>query len=166
MRTFNISPARRFRIRVTEVKEQTSPEPQDDHLYAIAGWFSKEASMIPTRFSRKLKLPSTAQIKHEVLVGWLADQTAKEDLNRNRPRKRMRRRRALPQWTSGRKERGRRPKIPPCLMLDTKSPDHIGGRARSDLLEVGALNERPILSPAIDKMKTPTRTVVGKTQIP
>ena len=80
MRTFNISPARRFRIRVTEVKEQTSPEPQDDHLYAIAGWFSKEASMIPTRFSRKLKLPSTAQIKHEVLVGWLADQTAKEDL--------------------------------------------------------------------------------------
>jgi hypothetical protein len=36
--------------------------------------------MITTRFGRKLKLPSTAQIKHDVLVGWLADQTVKEEL--------------------------------------------------------------------------------------
>jgi hypothetical protein len=31
-----------------------------------------------TRFGRKLKLPSTAQIKHQLLLRWLADQTAKE----------------------------------------------------------------------------------------
>jgi hypothetical protein len=36
--------------------------------------------MITTRSGRKLKLPSTAQIKHDVLVGWLADQTVKEEL--------------------------------------------------------------------------------------
>ena len=31
-----------------------------------------------TRFGRKLKLPSTTQIKHQLLVMWLADQTEKE----------------------------------------------------------------------------------------
>lgn len=33
---------------------------------------------ITTRFGRKLKLPSTVQIKRELLLRWLADQTAKE----------------------------------------------------------------------------------------
>ena len=31
-----------------------------------------------TRFGRKLKLPSVLEIKHQLLVRWLADQTAKE----------------------------------------------------------------------------------------
>jgi len=31
-----------------------------------------------TRFGRKLKVPSTVQIKHELLLRWLADQTARE----------------------------------------------------------------------------------------
>jgi hypothetical protein len=31
-----------------------------------------------TRFGRKLKLPSTVQIKRELLLCWLADQKAKE----------------------------------------------------------------------------------------
>jgi len=31
-----------------------------------------------TRFGRRLRLPSTRQLKHELLLSWLADQTAKE----------------------------------------------------------------------------------------
>jgi len=31
-----------------------------------------------TRFGRKLKLPSTTQIKHQLLLMWLAYQTEKE----------------------------------------------------------------------------------------
>ena len=34
--------------------------------------------MTITRFGRKLKLPSVVQIKHQLLLRWLADQTAKE----------------------------------------------------------------------------------------
>jgi hypothetical protein len=30
------------------------------------------------KFGRKLRLPSTVEIKHQLLVLWLADQTAKE----------------------------------------------------------------------------------------
>lgn len=30
------------------------------------------------KFGRKLKLPSVIQIKHQILLSWLADQTAKE----------------------------------------------------------------------------------------
>jgi hypothetical protein len=31
-----------------------------------------------SRFGKKLKLPSTREIKHQLLLMWLADQTAKE----------------------------------------------------------------------------------------
>jgi hypothetical protein len=31
-----------------------------------------------TRFGRKLKLPSVLEIKHQLLLRWLADQTARE----------------------------------------------------------------------------------------
>lgn len=31
-----------------------------------------------TKFGRKVTLPSVIQIKHQILVMWLADQTAKE----------------------------------------------------------------------------------------
>lgn len=34
--------------------------------------------MINMRFGRKLKLPSTLQIKHQILTMWLADQRKKE----------------------------------------------------------------------------------------
>jgi hypothetical protein len=34
--------------------------------------------VITTRFGRKLKLPSTVQIKRELLLRWLADQEGKE----------------------------------------------------------------------------------------
>jgi hypothetical protein len=31
------------------------------------------------RFGKKLKLPSTVQLKHQLLLRWLADQTLKEE---------------------------------------------------------------------------------------
>ena len=31
-----------------------------------------------TRFGKKLKLPATVEIKHQLLLRWLADQTAQE----------------------------------------------------------------------------------------
>ena len=31
------------------------------------------------RFGKKLKLPSTVQLKHQFLLRWLADQTLKEE---------------------------------------------------------------------------------------
>jgi hypothetical protein len=34
--------------------------------------------VITRRFGRKLKLPSTVELKHQLLLKWLADQTAKE----------------------------------------------------------------------------------------
>jgi hypothetical protein len=34
--------------------------------------------MSTTRFGRKMKIPSTAQIKHQLLMMWLKDQTEKE----------------------------------------------------------------------------------------
>ena len=35
---------------------------------------------IVTRFGKKLKVPSTVQIKHQFLLWWLARQTEKESL--------------------------------------------------------------------------------------
>ena len=34
--------------------------------------------MTLTRFGKKLKLPATVEIKHQLLLRWLADQTAQE----------------------------------------------------------------------------------------
>jgi hypothetical protein len=34
--------------------------------------------IITRRFGKKLKLPSTTEIKHQLLLRWLAEQTAKE----------------------------------------------------------------------------------------
>ncbi len=39
--------------------------------------------MITTRFGNKLKVPSTIQIKHQLLLRWLADQSAKEATEAN-----------------------------------------------------------------------------------
>ena len=35
--------------------------------------------MITSRFGKKIKLPSTLQIKHQLLLLWLADQEKKEE---------------------------------------------------------------------------------------
>jgi hypothetical protein len=40
-----------------------------------------------TRFGRKLKLPSVLEIKHQLLLRWLADQTAKEAAETDVPTK-------------------------------------------------------------------------------
>ena len=37
---------------------------------------------ITTRFGKKLKVPSTVQIKHQLLLFWLKDQLAKEAAER------------------------------------------------------------------------------------
>jgi hypothetical protein len=37
------------------------------------------------KFGRKLRLPSTLEIKHQLLVRWLADQTAKEAAEASAP---------------------------------------------------------------------------------
>jgi hypothetical protein len=41
------------------------------------------STMITTRFGNKLKMPSTIQIKHQLLLRWLADQSAKEATEAN-----------------------------------------------------------------------------------
>jgi hypothetical protein len=37
-----------------------------------------ERSMTTSRFGKKIRLPSTVQIKHQLLLMWLADQVKKE----------------------------------------------------------------------------------------
>jgi hypothetical protein len=39
-----------------------------------------------TRFGKKLKLPSTVQLKHQLLLRWLADQQEKEAAELNEPK--------------------------------------------------------------------------------
>ena len=45
--------------------------------------------MITTRFGRKLKVPSTFQIKHQILLLWLKDQLAKEAAEHNAAEERL-----------------------------------------------------------------------------
>ena len=42
--------------------------------------------MIATRFGNKLKLPSTAQLKRQLLLMWLADQTKREAVEASKPK--------------------------------------------------------------------------------
>jgi hypothetical protein len=39
-----------------------------------------------TRYGKKLKLPSTVQLKHQLLLRWLADQQEKEAAELNEPK--------------------------------------------------------------------------------
>jgi hypothetical protein len=49
-----------------------------DPARPVADMRNGEPMVNLVRFGRKLKIPSTAQIKHELLLLWLKDQTAKE----------------------------------------------------------------------------------------